>query len=78
MSTWADQRKPVRIIAYAAANAPALKTVNVTTVAPVRGLIRECIQLAGDQGRQVPTLMAAAGVTPNLPTIYINGYTAPN
>lgn len=84
MSTITDQRKPVRIVAFNAQNVQTLKTVNVLAAAPVDPghEIKECLQLTAAQATvQEPTLMAAGGpgsTIKGLPTIFINGYTAPN
>ncbi len=81
MSTAVDQRKSVRIIAYDAKQVQTLKTVNVSTTSPKdRHQAKECLQLTAAQAavQHHPTWMASAAVDAKLPTIYINGYTAPN
>jgi hypothetical protein len=80
MASLTDNRKLVRIVAFAAKNEPSLKTVNVSTTAPTsKHQAKECVQLTAAQAMagQHPTVMAAASLTPGLPTVYVNGYTGP-
>jgi hypothetical protein len=84
MGTSTDQRSNARIIAYNAKEVHYLRTVNiVTTQALAKALhFKEYLQATAAQAAAkpnlVPTFMAAASSTKGLPTIYINGYTAPS
>lgn len=82
MSKPTDDRKSVRIIAFSAANEPALKTVNITTSRAVADqmAIKECLQLtaAQTQSPHHPVFMDSGGTKAGLKTIYISGYAGPN
>jgi hypothetical protein len=82
MSTLVDHRKPVRIVALNVKNVQHLKTVNILASAPagVRQSIKECLQLTAAQAQvqHQPTYMDGSASPSGLPTIFINGYTAPN
>lgn len=84
MSTVTDPRPFARIIAYNAKEIHYLRTVNIiTTQATDKALhSREYVQATAAQVALRPnltaTFMAAASSTKGLPTVYINGYTAPN
>ena len=84
MSTATDPRPFARIITYAAKNVHYLRTVNIiTTQAADKALhLREYVQVTAAQAAAypnlIPTFMAAGASTKGLPTVYINGYTAPN
>lgn len=81
MSTSVDQRKSVRVIAYNAKNAGVLKTANISTAAPAdKHQSKEHLQLTAAQAtvQAHATLMASPTVDKTLPTVYINGYSAPN
>jgi hypothetical protein len=75
----------LRVLAYAAKNVQHLRTVNVLAAAPVdpNHSIKPSIQLTAVQYKtgvheQVMASGAPNAVTKGLPTIFINGYTAPN
>jgi hypothetical protein len=84
MSTPTDQRKPVRIITYNAALAGIVKSVNIITTAPsVPSEIKECVQVSAANYAlspvgEIPVYMDDSAHPTGLPTIYINGYTAPS
>jgi hypothetical protein len=80
-----DARRGARIVAFNAANVQHLKTVNVLSSAPLdpHHSIKEYLQLTAALARvqHNPTFMASGApgaVTKGLPTIYINGYSAPS
>lgn len=75
----------IRILAYAARNVQHLRTVNVLASAPndPHHSIKPYIQLTAAQFKtgvheQVMASGAADAVTKGLPTIYVNGYSAPS
>jgi len=82
VSTSVDQRKSVRIVAFSSKNVQHLKTVNILAVKPVdpAHVIKEHVQLTAAQAmvQHHPSLMDSGGSIKGLPTIYINGYSAPN
>ena len=84
MSTFSDPRFFCRVIVYNAKEIHYLRTVNIiTTQAADKALhLREYVQVTAAQAAAnpnlIPTFMAAGASTKGLPTVYINGYTAPN
>jgi hypothetical protein len=84
MSTSTDPRPLARIIAYNAKEVHYLRTVNIVTTQALDKAMhfKEYLQATAAQAagkpNLVPTFMAAAASTKGLPTIYINGYSAPS
>lgn len=85
MATPVDHRPTCRIIAYNAKLVHTLKTVNVSASqqADAKMHWKEYLQVTAaqaskDKANSVATFMAASGSTKSLPTIYVNGYTAPS
>jgi hypothetical protein len=81
-TTTHDPRPSIRVLAYNAANVHHLRTVNIVAAAPVdpHHSIKEYLQLTAAQYSNGihEQVMAAGSTQKGLPTIYINGYTAPN
>ena len=81
-STTNDPRPSIRVLAYSAANVHHLRTANIVAAAPAdpHHSIKEYLQLTAAQYNPHihEQVMAAGSTQKGLPTIYINGYTAPN
>lgn len=69
-------RKSIRVIAASARDAGQHRVVNIRTAK--RNEHAEFLQVAGDQGRTIPTVKDSGGTVAGLPTICIQGYSAPN
>lgn len=85
MASSVDHRPTCRIIAYNAKLTHYLRTVNVSASQQADAKIhwKEYLQVTAaqaskDKANSVATFMAAASSTKGLPTIYVNGYTAPS
>lgn len=82
MSTTVEPRQSVRIVAFNSKNVQHLRTVNILAAKPSdpHHSIREFLQLtsANSTVGTHRTLMDSAGTVKGVPTIYVNGYTAPN
>jgi hypothetical protein len=75
-----EQRKSIRVVAQSNASRGILKTVNIKTVK--KNEHAEYLQLTAAQAaanpNKFPTVMDSGGQFPDVPTIVISGYTAPN
>lgn len=85
MATPVDHRPTCRIITYNAKLVHYLRTVNVSASQQNDAKMhwKEYLQVTSaqaskDTAHSVPVFMAAASSTKGLPTIYVNGYTAPS
>jgi hypothetical protein len=85
MASSVDHRPTCRIIAYNAKLTHYLRTVNVSASqqADAKMHWKEYLQVTAaqaskDKANSIPVFMAAASSTNGLPTIYVNGYTAPS
>lgn len=85
MATPVDHSPSCRIIAYNAKLTHHLRTVNVSASQQADATMhwKEYLQVtsaqaSADKAYSVPVFMVAASSTKGLPTIYVNGYTAPS
>jgi hypothetical protein len=69
-------RKSIRVIAASSRDPGQHRVVNIKTAK--RNEHAEYLQVSGDQGRTIPTVKDSGGQFAGLPTIVIQGYSAPN
>lgn len=71
-----EPRKSIRVIAASVKDPGQHRTVNIKTAK--KNEHAEFLQVAGNQGRTFQTVKDSGAQVVGLPTIVIQGYTAPN